>query len=254
MQPEECNNLVFDEIIISNQLPKAIEEALFQFNNLQVPQNKIKILANDKKLMSEIFSITERTNPRIHWLKDFSNYVKLKNLTGNVAECGVFIGSFAHFINKYFSDRKFYMFDSFEGFRRSDINISLSLKDKEYVQSKYNKVGMFSDTSRDLVLGKMLFPEKCEIHQGYIPESAEGLKDDFCFVNLDMDLYQPMFEGLKIFYPMIVKGGVLLLHDYFHKNLKQNVQKAVRDYEDLIGQELCKVPIGDFCSIAIIKR
>ena len=228
-----------------------------QCSKIGIPQSKIKVLSDDRELSIEVLHLKEIcdefTDSRVCWLRNFSIYVKMKNLKGNVAECGVFKGNFAHFINKYFSDRKLHLFDPFEGFRESDLTINKSA-DKHFDNNVFNKIGMFSNTSQELVISKMLHPEMCEIHKGYIPESAVDFKDELCFVNLDMDLYKPMFEALKIFYPMVVKDGVLLLHDYFHKDLKQSVQKAVEDYEILIGHKLCKIPIGDFCSIAIIKN
>lgn len=43
-----------------------------------------------------------------------------------------------------------------------------------------------------------------------------------------------------------------MLHDYFHPELP-GVKKAVIDFESELGVKLCKTPIGDGCSIFIIK-
>ena len=228
-----------------------------QLKKIGLPQSKIKALSDDRELSIEVLNLNkvaydEFISSRVCWLRNFSNYVKMRNISGNVAECGVHKGDFSYFINKYFPDRTLHLFDPFEGFRKDDLTINESV-DAGFVDNRFNEVGKFSDTSQTLVMSKMLFPEMCVIHKGYIPESAVGFNDEFCFVNLDMDLYKPMFEALKIFYPMMVKDGVLLLHDYFHKDLSQSVQKAVEDYENLIDRELCKITIGDFTSIAIIK-
>lgn len=258
IKPEQCSNLDFDEVIISNMDLIHIEQMEKQCIDLGIEKSKIKVLSDNRELLINMLSLrkgilNEEINFRVSWLRDFANYVKMKKIKGNVAECGVYRGSFAHFINKYFSDRKCHLFDPFEGFRESDLKINVSVHDG-FDNNKFNKVGAFAKTSPELVMSKMPFPDMCEIHQGYIPESTIGFKDEFCFVNLDMDLYKPMFEALKIFYPMMVKDGVLLLHDYFNKDLSQSIQKAVGDYENLIDRELCKIPIGDFLSIAIIKN
>ena len=213
-----------------------------------------KVTLSNINVEIELERFTRRMKARICFLRDFSDYVHSADIKGNVAECGVFKGDFAYFINKYFYDRKFCLFDSFEGFRQMDVNTSLALNDKIFEKSAFNQSELFSNTSEGFVMKKMLFPEMCEIHKGYIPESADGFQDEFCFVNLDMDLYKPMFEALKIFYPMVVKRGVILLHDYFSPpSLSKSVQTAVADFEKIIGYELPKVPIGDFASIAIIK-
>ena len=41
------------------------------------------------------------------------------------------------------------------------------------------------------------------------------------------------------------------MHDYFHPELP-GVKQAVEEFEKETQITLCKVPIGDFCSIAVI--
>lgn len=69
-----------------------------------------------------------------------------------------------------------------------------------------------------------MLSRECYCKKRFFPESAEGIQDSFCFVNLDMDLYQPMLNGLRFFYDKMEKNGVILLHDYFHEGL-QGVKK-----------------------------
>ena len=35
-------------------------------------------------------------------------------------------------------------------------------------------------------------------HKGYFPKTAEGLNDTFCFVNLNMDLYESAYQRLQL--------------------------------------------------------
>ena len=106
----------------------------------------------------------------------------------------------------------------------------------------------FKMLSEELVLGKMKKPEMCVIRKGYFPETAEGLEESFCFVNLDFDLYQPIMAGLEYFTPRMVKGGVILIHDYFSETFK-GVKKAVQEF---VGKNNLSIfPIGDGISIAI---
>ena len=100
-------------------------------------------------------------------------------------------------------------------------------------------------------MNRMLHPEKCVLRKGYFPDTAVGLNDTFCFVNLDMDLYQPMLEGIRFFWENMCPGGIILLHDYFEPQLP-GVRRAVADFEQEHGP-VCKAPIGDFMSLAIIK-
>lgn len=103
-----------------------------------------------------------------------------------------------------------------------------------------------------MLMNKMTYPDNIEIRKGYFPETAEGVMDDFAFVNLDMDLYLPMLAGLRFFWDKMVKGGCILLHDYFHPSLP-GVKKAVFDFESERNIYLNKMTIGDGSSIALLK-
>lgn len=164
-----------------------------------------------------------------------------------VAEGGVFRGEFSAVINRCFPNSKLYLFDTFEGFDIRDLNIERreSFSDLDS--------GMFSNTSVDLVLSKLEHKENVEIHKGFFPETAKSVSDTFCFVNLDFDLYQPILEGLRFFYPQMINKSLILIHDYYN-NALPGVKQAIADYEKEIGRELLKFPIGDYQSIAILKE
>jgi hypothetical protein len=38
--------------------------------------------------------------------------------------------------------------------------------------------------------------------------------DTYAFVSIDCDLYEPIAEGLKFFWPRMVLGGMIFVHDY----------------------------------------
>ena len=116
------------------------------------------------------------------------------NVQGNVAELGVYKGEFAKMLNQLFSDRKLYLFDTCEGFRQNDISAE---KQNHFSSGEQD----FSDTSVELVLGKMKYPQNCIVKKGYFPESAADVDDRFCFLSLDADLYKPLLSGLQFFIP-----------------------------------------------------
>ncbi len=163
-----------------------------------------------------------------------------------VAEGGVYRGEFSAVINRCFPNSKLYLFDTFEGFDSRDLEI-----EKKQNFSNLDK-NQFSNTSIDIVLSKLKYKENVEVHKGFFPETATMVKDDFCFVNLDFDLYQPILEGLKFFYPKMIYGSIILIHDYYNVSLP-GVKQAIEDYEREIGMELIKIPIGDYQSIAVLK-
>lgn len=181
---------------------------------------------------------------RIECLKNIANILNENNISGSCAELGVYQGEFSKSINETFSDRKLYLFDTFNG---------LPEKDSEYDNKNgyaSAKGGHFSNTSELLVLDKMKHKENCIICKGYFPQTALNIDDTFCFVNLDADLYKPTIEGLKYFYPRMESGGIILIHDYFSTAFK-GVKEAVKEFSDTYNVKY--IPIGDTFSVAIIK-
>lgn len=184
---------------------------------------------------------------REQFVRDYGRVVYGRGIRGEVAEAGVFQGEFAKIINDIFSDRKLYLFDTFEGFDKRDV----------WYEEKNNfseaKKGYLNLTSEELVLEKMPNPGQCIIKKGYFPDSAKDVSEEFCFVNLDMDLYKPTLEGLRFFYPKMVKGGIIIIHDYFSTGY-EGVNAALDDFLKDIDETIIPFPIGDGVSIAIQKR
>jgi len=148
------------------------------------------------------------------------------NIRGNVAELGVFQGDFAKYINQIFPDRKLYLFDTFEGFSENDLQTE-----------KFNKLNHpesdFKNTSVNNVMRKMKYKENCIIKKGFFPETTDGVEDTFVFVNIDVDLSTPIYNGLCWFYPRLAKGGYIFVHDFNEKNwtgAKEGVKKFAKKY------------------------
>jgi O-methyltransferase len=193
-----------------------------------------------------LFSLIGNNSARIIALKNTASLIYEKNISGDVAELGVFQGDFAKHINSLFPDRKLFLFDTFEGFSEKDIEKEKEIGTKRVFERSYN----YNGASIELVMNKMQNNRNCIIRKGYFPETINGLESNFAFVSLDADLYQPMLEGLKYFYPRLVKGGYIFVHDFFTDTFT-GTKEAVREYSRI--KNINYVPIGDDCSIAIIK-
>jgi O-methyltransferase len=61
---------------------------------------------------------------------------------------------------------------------------------------------------------KMKYKENCIFKQGWFPETANGLEETFVFVSIDCDLFDPILEGLRYFYPRLARGGYIFVHEY----------------------------------------
>jgi O-methyltransferase len=168
-----------------------------------------------------------------------------KKVHGSIAELGVYRGELAAILNRLFSDRTLYLFDTFEGFSNND------LADGQERKHSQAAVGDFKDTSLDMVLARMAHPEKIILRKGYFPDTTEGLEDTFAFVSLDVDLYKPTLAGLNYFYPRLSKGGCIFVHDYNNLRFK-GVRSAVEEFSDATGAPVVQIP--DLSGTVIVSK
>gem|GEM_PF-585356 len=131
-----------------------------------------------------------------------------ENIPGDFAELGVWRGNTASVLAHYASkaNRNVYLFDTFEGFDAKEL--------KGIDEGVRNR---FTNTSLSMVKDVIGKPsEVCEFVQGHFPStvSDDHKKKTFSIVSLDCDLYEPTKAGLEFFYPLMPRGGLLLLHDY----------------------------------------
>ena len=181
---------------------------------------------------------------RLSTLELVSNQIESSNLSGAVAELGVYKGKFSRYINQYFPNRKLYLFDTFKGFDEADIKTEQSNNFSHGDQD-------FSNTSVKNVLAIMPHPNQCIIKEGFFPETAKGLEETFAFVSIDTDLYDPIYNGLQYFYPRLVKGGYIFVHD-FNNDAYLGAKQAVIKF--CSENNISFVPLPDSCGSAIITK
>ena len=143
-----------------------------------------------------------------------------RELDGDMAEVGVYQGGSAKIICEVKRNRKLFLFDTFKGLPElSDIDTLFG--------KKHWKKNQFNDTSLEAVKDYLSSYENVQIIKGEFPKTADSIGDSkFSFVHLDVDLYRSTIECLKFFYPRLVKGGIILVHDYF----ADGIQKAFKEF------------------------
>ena len=170
--------------------------------------------------------------------------ITARQVPGNVAELGVYRGDFAKRLNHLFADRKLYLFDTFTGFDNQDVAAE---KSGGFSTGDQN----FADTSVEMVLRKMPFAQQCIVKQGFFPSTAAGLEDTFCFVSLDADLYDPILEGLRFFYPRLSPGGYIFVHDFNNDHYK-GAHQAVLEFCRNTG--IGYTPLPDSGGTAVLSK
>lgn len=224
----------YDYILIATLSPE-----MYQYMNQQL----IELGVVGSQIIYQYYP--SEANARNIFVRDIAKVFNERGIEGAIAEVGVFQGEFAKILNTYFPERKLYLFDTFEGFVQTDINIEceMSLSDA--------KPYRFNETSSELVLKKMIEPSNCIIKKGYFPDTTEGINESFCFVNLDVDLYLPTYNGLEWFSIRMVPGGVIIIHDYFSTEYR-GIRKAVSDFLSKYKKKGYTLSvIGDGISVAL---
>lgn len=173
--------------------------------------------------------------------------IRKRKIKGAVAEVGVFRGEFAQYINRAFPDSTCYLFDTFEGF---DANEALDELKQGNCTNAF--VEAYKQTNLGMVLDRMKHLDKVVIKQGFFPESLGGLEDKFIFVSIDVDFEISVYEGLKYFYPRLLEGGVIFVHDY-NSDLA-GVEKAVDRYESEHQIRFIKMPLCDANGTVVIMK
>ena len=237
LSPEKAiSEYSFDAVVIASTT--GAEDIFQQCRRLGVPENQI----------ISSYAQAPMESRRI-FLRNLADILDSYEKDADVAEAGVFQGEFAKWINQFFPNRVLHLFDTFQGFHPDEM-----LGDKRRSFSTAQSQSYYSDTSVDLVMGKMPYPEQCRVYKGYFPATAREVNSKFCFVNLDLDLYEPTYQGLCFFQHKMTEHGVILVHDYYslydageYKGVKAAVDRFLAEYSG----DIQKYPIGDGYSIML---
>lgn len=130
---------------------------------------------------------------------------QMQALTGAYAEAGVYDGGSARILCQAKGTDHLHLFDTFAGMPATDPQA-----DPHFL------AGQFADTNRQMVADYLAAFPNVHIHQGFFPASAADVPADrqFKFVHLDLDIYRSTLDGLRYFYPRLVRRGVIISHDY----------------------------------------
>lgn len=234
------------------QLAESIEEKEKEVSRYTlVMRNGYDLVDKNNLLQNEEFSSKEYQIDyfRYRTFEMMADEILNKNIKGDVTEVGVFKGVFAKMINAKFKDRKFYLFDTFESFDKTEFEDEVS---KGRCPDGFRSG--FVNTSAEFVLNKMLCQKQCIVRKGLFPKTAEGLESvQYAFVSIDVDFEKSILEGLRYFYPRLSKGGVIFVHDYNNRFL-EGVKVAVKTFEEELGDDLIKVPIADEGGTLVIVK
>lgn len=237
-------------------MPAGLRDAKSWFNRVLMKGLRLAINPRRKVIVETMLALGRPRRLRFFEGLRWDDYIRLsilelcaeeireRGVAGAMAEVGVFQGNFAARMSQLLPDRKIYLFDTFEGFDGAQL---------AHDQKKYHHGSApdFAGTSPELVLAKLPDAKRGIIRRGLFPETAQGVDDSFCLVSLDADLFDPIYEGLRFFWPRLNVGGYVFVHDYNNAQFP-GVMAAVKRFA---GEEgVPYVPLTDLCGSAVLAR
>lgn len=151
--------------------------------------------------------------------------------TGDVCELGCWRGLSAYQIANHLGlsggKTVFHIFDSFEGlspFEKEDAPC-FNAGDAR-LQERRKQFACSLETVQEN-LQEFLF---IQYYQGWIPTRFPDVQNhQFSFVHIDVDMYQPIIDSFRFFYPRLVEGGIMVFDDYGYTQFP-GAKKAVDEY------------------------
>ena len=172
----------------------------------------------------------------------FDQIVK-EGLKGDFAELGVYKGHTASLLATMARrlGARLYLLDTFAGFSGAD----LKGIDSGVVMG-------FEDTSVEAVRA-LVGDQNVTFVPGHFPSSAVGLPPEasYCLVHVDCDLYAPMLSALEYFWPRLIPGGFMILHDYssLHWN---GAERAIDEFFASRAESV--MPLPDNAGSAVARK
>lgn len=166
------------------------------------------------------------------FLEKYHIYNLIKDVPGSIVECGVAAGfglfSFAHFCSifeTYHYTRKVIGFDTFAGFE------GITEQDKTSQAAHLTAGGLHFDSYKTLDAAKGLYDQNRAL--GHIPK-IELIKGDISktlpqyleenphlvvgLLYLDMDIYKPTLDTIKLLWDRVPRGGVIAFDEINHRD------------------------------------
>lgn len=170
--------------------------------------------------------------------------IETLSLEGDLVEAGVYKGASAKIICETKGDKPLHLFDTFKGLPESmfsPIDVSTEIAKIHVKPNMYS--ASLEEVKENLKTFKNVF-----YYPGLFPETAEPLKNKvFSFVHLDLDLFKSTLEALKFFYPRLVKGGIIVSHNY------QDMPGVKAAFDEFFKDKQDKIELAGFSQCRIRK-
>ena len=222
----------------------------------------IEISDDDKKFIKEILYPKESSNnliplsmvsvERLWAVISATKYIVEQNIDGDMVECGVWRGgcsiAIARTLKKLGSDKKVYLFDTFEGMTEPTSLDKTAFGDTDAIK-KFNKFQ--KDSHNEWCYASLQDVKTCFIEYDLIDKAIfvkgdvkktlhdlTNLPSKIALLRLDTDWYESTKIELQTLYPRLQSKGVLMVDDYGHWD---GARRAVDEY--MHNMDISKKPM-----------
>ena len=174
---------------------------------------------------------------RAHSLVDILQRIKHDGVQGDFVECGVAAGHSSviaalALIQMDDESTNFHLYDTYNGFDfplSEDIDIDLNSKSiSQYDLSRYQCVHTCTTSVFEKLVDAGLQPARIRMIKGMVEDTLPRyLPEKISVLRLDVDLYQPTLQCLREMFPLLQKGGYLIIDDYGHW---EGCKRAVHEF------------------------
>lgn len=190
-------------------------------------------------------------------------YEQVKDIPGDIVECGVFKGSgFYTFLKlkKLYNTNSLKKVIGFDYFNTSQLIGDLENQDKVAMSTlfsgrNFEHSSNFKEVLEEKILKDGFEPEDFELVQGDISKTSKeyvdnnpGFKISLLYIDLDLEI--PTYNTLKNFWNNLTKGGIIVLDEYAHS--KWSESKGVDRFIEEMNLEIKS--LNYICPSAYIKK
>lgn len=175
----------------------------------------------NKDIIKKFSKYTMTSNVKIFSLIKVFEYVNKFKIAGDFAECGVYTGGNIMILKKLIEknklDVKIYAYDTFEGMTAPtsyDVKIDGTIAKKKF---KKNWASCSLDKLKQNFKEVKLSIKNIRFIKGKVEDTLKikkNLPKKLSILRLDTDFYESTKSELQKLYPLLVKGGVLIIDDY----------------------------------------
>ncbi|MFZ4542601.1 MAG: TylF/MycF/NovP-related O-methyltransferase [Saprospiraceae bacterium] len=220
---------------------------LKKFNYQLIKLDSDNRMRNYPDFNSDIVDIVAKVKPytmtspeRIYALVNAVEYIAKNEIKGDIVECGVWKGGSTmaaaySLLNYRDSNRQLFLYDTFEGMSEPTevdkhfdgnmaedlLNSADKIKDQIWCYSTLDEVKVNMEKTKYPASRVRYIKGKVE---DTIPANLPG---EIAILRLDTDWYESTKHEMEHLFPLLVRGGVLIIDDYGHW---QGARKAIDEY------------------------